>query len=71
LGYEAVAEPEMNRLARTTDSRPAGAHQAVEASHRHDGEMNRSERIGFRIYAAMGILCAAVLVAAALSAIAS
>jgi hypothetical protein len=30
--------------------------------------MTRSERIGFWIYVAMGIFCAAVLVAAAISA---
>jgi hypothetical protein len=71
LRYEPMAEPEINRRARTTDSRPAGELEAIEASHRHDGEMNRSERIGFWIYVAMGILCAAVVVAAAISAIAS
>jgi hypothetical protein len=55
----------------TTDSRPAGALSAVDGSDRHDGDMNRSERIGFWMYVATGIFCAAVLVAAAISAIAS
>lgn len=48
-----------------------GALHAVEGSHRPDGEMNRSERIGFWSYVAMGIFCGAVVVAAAISAIAS
>jgi hypothetical protein len=33
--------------------------------------MNRAERIGFWMYVAMGVVCVAVLVAAAISAIAS
>jgi hypothetical protein len=54
-----------------TESRPAGALDAVDGSHEHGFGMNRAERTGFRIYVAMGIVCLAVLVAAAISAIAS
>jgi hypothetical protein len=36
----------------------------------YDGYLTRSERIGFWLYVAMGILCAAVIAAAAASAIA-
>jgi hypothetical protein len=71
LGYKAVARPERNRQTRTTDSRPAGALHAVEGSHNHEGAMNRSERIGFWIYVAMGALCVAILAAAAASAVMS
>jgi hypothetical protein len=71
LAHETAAKPERNRRARTTESRPAGALHAVDGSFRHDGDMNRSERIGFWIYVAMGSLCAAVLEAAAISAIVS
>jgi hypothetical protein len=69
LGYEAASRPEMNRQARTTDSRPAGPLHAVDGSHEHDVDMNRSERIGFWMYVAMGALCVAILVAAAVSAV--
>jgi hypothetical protein len=68
---EAAAGPEINWQTRTTGSRSAGALSAVDGSDRHDGDMNRSERIGFWMYVAMGIFCAAVLVAAAIAAIAS
>jgi hypothetical protein len=70
LGEDAAARPEMNRHTRTTDLRPEALH-AVHGAPRDEGEMNRSERIRFWIYVAMGLLCAALLVAAAISAIAS
>jgi hypothetical protein len=54
-----------------TESSPAGALDAVDGSHEHSLGMNRAERIGFWIYVAMGIVCAGVLAAAAISAIAS
>jgi hypothetical protein len=54
-----------------TQSRPVGALDAVDGSHEHGSGMNRAERIGFWIYVAMGIVCLAVLAAAAISAIAS
>jgi hypothetical protein len=50
---------------------PTGALDAVDGSHEYGFGMNRGERIGFWIYVAMGIVCAAVLAAAAISAIAS
>jgi hypothetical protein len=71
LRREAAASAERNRHTRTTDTRAAHALHAVDDSRRHDGDTNRSERIGFWIYVAMGILCAAVLLAAAISAIVS
>jgi hypothetical protein len=55
----------------TTLARPAGALDAVEGPHCQDGVMNRSERVGFCIYVAMGIFCMAVLVAAAIMVIVS
>jgi hypothetical protein len=48
-----------------------GALRAVVDTHRDAPDMNRSERIGFRMYVAMGTFCAAVPVAAALTAIVS
>jgi hypothetical protein len=54
-----------------TGSRHTGALDAVYRSHEHGFGMNRAERIGFWMYVAMGIVCLAVLVAAASSAIAS
>jgi hypothetical protein len=54
-----------------TESRPAGALDAADGSHERGCGMNRAERIGFWMYVAMGIVCVAVLVAAAISAIAS
>jgi hypothetical protein len=52
-------------------SPPSGAVRAVADSYRDGSEMNRSERIGFWLYVAMGIFCMAVLVAAAMTAIVS
>jgi hypothetical protein len=62
---------ESRALVPSTVSPPSGALPAVVDSHRDDGDMNRAERIGFSLYAAMGIFCAAVLVAAAMTAIVS
>ena len=55
----------------TTVAQASGALHAGVGSYRDDGAMNRSERIGFWMYVAMGIFCAAVFVAAALTAIVS
>ena len=55
----------------TKPSRPAGTLHAVERPDRHDGVLTRADRIGFWIYVAMGVFCAAVLVAAAITAIVS
>jgi hypothetical protein len=55
----------------STESRPAGALDAVDGSHEQGFGMNRAERIGFWIYVAMGSVCVAVLGAAAISAIVS
>jgi hypothetical protein len=55
----------------TTVSPPSGALRAVAGSDRYRGGMNRSERIGFWLYAAMGMFSMAVLVAAAMTAIVS
>jgi hypothetical protein len=55
----------------TTASRPLGELRVVDASDELDGVMTRSERFGFWLYVAMGVLCMAVLVAAAVSAIAT
>jgi hypothetical protein len=57
--------------AQTAATDPRGDLRLVDGSTRHDGEMNRSERIGFWIYSAMGIFCAVILVAAAISAVLS
>jgi hypothetical protein len=54
----------------TTESRPS-ALEAVDGSHECGFDMNRAERIGCSIYVVMGIGCVAVLVAAAISAMAS
>ena len=55
-----------------TDARPSGALYALDGYHGHDeGGMSRSERIGFWMYVAMASSCAAVVIAAALSAIVS
>jgi hypothetical protein len=55
-----------------TDARPSGALDAVDGYHGHDErEMTRSERIGFWMYVAMASFCAAVVIAAALSALVS
>jgi hypothetical protein len=54
-----------------TQSRPVGARDAVDGSHEHGFGMNRAERTAFWIYVAMGIVCLAILVAAAISAIGS
>jgi hypothetical protein len=54
----------------TTASRPRSA-RVIDSSHQLDGVLTRSERIGFWLYVAMGIVCVAVLVAAAVSAIAT
>jgi hypothetical protein len=48
-----------------------GALPAVVDTHRDVPDMNRSERIGFWMYVAMGSFCAAVPVAAAITAIVS
>jgi hypothetical protein len=69
LRYEAAARRELNRQAGTTDSRPAGPLHAADGPHEHDVDMNRSERIGFWMYVAMGALCVAILVAAAVLAV--
>jgi hypothetical protein len=53
----------------TSASRAFGALHAVGGSDHIDGYLTRSERIGFWLYVAMGIFCAAVFVAAAASAI--
>jgi hypothetical protein len=55
----------------TRASRPAGALHAVERSHRYDGVTTRADRIRSWTYVAMSVLCAAVLVAAAITAIVS
>jgi hypothetical protein len=55
----------------STVSPPSGALRAVAESYRDGTDMNRSERIGFWLYVAMGIFCMAVLVAAAMTAIMS
>lgn len=55
----------------TKASRPVGAPHAVERSDRHDGVITRADRIGFWIYLAAGVLCVAVLSAAAITAIVS
>jgi hypothetical protein len=55
----------------TKAARLAGALHAVERSDRHDGVITRADRIRFWIYVAMGALCMAVLVAAAITATAS
>jgi hypothetical protein len=65
-----TSNAESPALVPSTVSRPSGALCAV-VDYRDDGDMNRAERIGFWLYAAMGILCAAVLVAAAITAIVS
>jgi hypothetical protein len=52
-------------------SPPSAAVRAVADCYRDGSEMNRSERIGFWLYVAMGIFCMAVLVAAAMTAIVS
>jgi hypothetical protein len=54
-----------------TASRPFGALRVVDSSAELDGVLTRSERIGFWLYVAMGVLCAAILVAAAVSATAT
>ena len=63
---ESSAAPSLLQ-AGTSASRAFGALHAVDPI---DGHLTRSERIGFWLYVAMGILCAAVLAAAAVSAIA-
>jgi hypothetical protein len=55
----------------TSVSPPRGAVRVAAGSDRYGGEMNRSERIGFWLYVAMGAFCMAVLVAAAMTAIVS
>ena len=55
----------------TSASRAFGALHAVETPNQVDGNLTRSERIGFWLYVAMGILCAAVVAAAAASAVLS
>jgi hypothetical protein len=67
---EASTAPAAAQTAATDPRRP-GYLRPVDGSTRNDGEMNRSERIGFWIYFAMGIFCAVILVAAAISAILS
>jgi hypothetical protein len=66
-----IAESPSLVEAPTTVSPPSGALGAVVGSARDDGDMNRSERIGFWLYVAMGLFCAAGLVAAAMTAIVS
>jgi hypothetical protein len=66
---ESSAAPSLLQ-AGTSASRAFGALHAVEISDPIDGYLTRSERIGFWLYVAMGILCAAVVAAAAASAIA-
>jgi len=56
---ESTAEPTLLQTG-TTASRAFAA---------LDGDLTRSEQIGFWLYVAMGILCMAVVVAAAASAI--
>jgi hypothetical protein len=67
---ESSAAPSLLQ-AGTSASRPFGALRTVESADHIDGDLTRSERIGFWLYVAMGILCIAVLVAAATSAIVS
>lgn len=43
--------------------------QPADGSRDVDGALNRSERIGFWLYVAMGLFCTAILLAAAASAI--
>jgi hypothetical protein len=65
---ESSAAPSLLQ-AGTSASRAFGALHAVENSGPIDGYLTRSERIGFWLYVAMGIFCAAVVVAAVASAI--
>ena len=55
----------------TKPSRPASTLHTVERPDHHDGVLTRADRIGFWLYVAMGVFCAAVLVAAAITAIVS
>lgn len=64
---ESSAAPSLLQ-AGTSASRAFGALHAVD-SDPIDGYLTRSERIGFWLYVAMGIFCAAVVVAAVASAI--
>ena len=66
-----IAESPSLVQAATTVSRSSGALRTVVGSQRDDLAMNRSERIGFWLYVAMGTFCVAVLVAAAMTAIVS
>ncbi|HKH16128.1 MAG TPA: hypothetical protein VKA57_01275 [Solirubrobacteraceae bacterium] len=50
---------------------PSVALTAVDGSGSEDGDLTVSERIGFWMYVAMGSFCAAVLLAAAMSALTS
>ena len=52
----------------TTVSPPSGALRAVAGAYGDGSDMNRSERIGFWLYVAMGTFCMAVLAAAAMTA---
>jgi hypothetical protein len=65
-----VAVPAGTQVPGTPHESRAALH-VVDDAHRHAGEMDRAERIGFWMYVAMGILCTAVLVAAAVSALVS
>jgi hypothetical protein len=60
---------ESTSLVPATVSPPSGALRAVVGSYRDGGDMNRAERIGFWLYAGMGIVCTAVLIAAAMTAL--
>jgi hypothetical protein len=62
-------EPQSPVESATSYLRESGTPQTGEGCHDHHGGMNRSERIGFWMYVAMGTFCAAVLGAAAISAI--
>ena len=55
----------------STVSRRSGALRPVAGTYRDAADMNRSERIGFWLYVAMGSFCAAVLFAAAITALLS
>jgi hypothetical protein len=53
----------------TAKSRNSGTPHAVDGSQRHVGDLHRLDRIGYRMYVAMIVLCGAVLVAATVSAV--
>ena len=59
-----IAETPSLVQAPSTVSRRSGALRQVAGTYRDAADMNRSERIGFWLYVAMGSFCAAVLAAA-------